>query len=129
MFIKMKPQFIMSQADIDALENLPPNFPETHLTQKQKDTVNSIYFRYVSAKSVNKFLLHELYETEQKTERWPGGEKVKRHEAQRLVLDWLVEFNKKTVLTTEEASKLFFFNLDTCQANRLLVSGIFDVQR
>lgn len=122
--LKMHSKFIMSQEDIDQLDTLPDNFPETHLTPKQKDLVDTIYYRYVSRGKVSNDLLKELYELVQK-ENWPGGERVKKHEAQRLVLQWLVEFNRHPEPSVGAALRLLYENIRTCEANRILITAVY----
>jgi|ERR1044072_923124 hypothetical protein len=122
--VKMHSKFIMSQEDINMLNALPPNFPETHLTPKQKDIVDIIYRRYLRRELVSNSLLKELYELEGK-EKWPGGERVKKHEAQRLVLQWLIEFNNQTEPSVEAAMRLFYQNIKTCEPNRILITSIY----
>jgi hypothetical protein len=124
--VKMQSKFIMSQEDINLLNTLPPNFPETHLTPKQKELVNSIYHKYLRREIVSNDLLKELYELEQK-EMWPGGERVKKHEAQRLVLEWLVDFNRTPEPSMERAVRLFYTNLKTCEPNRILITAIYQI--
>jgi len=128
--VKMHSKFIMSQEDIDqyqTLETLVPNFPENHLTPKQKELVNSIYHKYLRREIVSNDLLKELYELVQK-ENWPGGERVKKHEAQRLVLHWLVEFNRQPEPSVERAMRLFYENIKTCEPNRILITSIYYIQ-
>lgn len=122
--VKMHAKFIMSQEDIDTLKALPANFPETHLTKKQKDTVDTIYHRYLRREIVSVDLLKELYQLEQK-EMWPHGERVKKHEAQRLVLEWLVDFNRYPEPSVEQAMRMFYQNIKTCEPNRILITSIY----
>jgi hypothetical protein len=75
---------------------------------------------------VSNDLLKELYELEQK-EMWPGGERVKKHEAQRLVLEWLVDFNRTPEPSMERAVRLFYTNLKTCEPNRILITAIYQI--
>lgn len=124
--VKMHSKFIMAQEDINALKALPENFPETRLTPKQKDLVDTIYYRYVSRGKVSNDLVKELFEMEQK-DKWPHGERVKKHEAQRLVLQWLIDFNKHPKLDIESAAVFFYTNIRTCEANRILVTSVYYV--
>lgn len=124
--VKMYSRYIMAQEDINALNALPENLPETRLTQKQKELVDTIYHKYLCRELVSNDLLKELYEFEQK-EKWPHGERVKKHEAQRLVLQWLIEFNKYPKLDVDSAVVLFYTNIKTCEANRILVTSIYYV--
>lgn len=124
--VKMHSKFIMAQEDINTLKALPDNFPETHLTKKQKDLVETIYYRYLRREIVSNDLLKDLYVLEQK-EIWPHGERVKKHEAQRLVLQWLIDFNKHPELDIESAAVFFYTNIRTCEANRILVTSVYYV--
>ena len=122
--VHMHSKFIMSQEDINYLKTLPGNFPETHLTRKQKDTIDTIYRKYLRRELVSNNLLKELYELEGK-EKWPGGERVKKHEAQRLVLQWLIEFNNQPEPTVEQAMLLFYQNIKTCLPNQILITSAY----
>lgn len=125
--VKMHSKFIMSQEDIDLLKTLPANFPESHLTPKQKKLIDTIYHKYLRREIVSNDLLKELYELEQR-EMWPAGERVKKHEAQRLVLEWLVDFNRQPEPSIEAAMKLFYQNIKTCEPNRILITSIYYIQ-
>ena len=64
------------------------NLPGTHLTKKEKDRVSRVYHDYIARHIDNRDWSPALVETEQK-ENWPSGQRMKKHEAQRIVLGWL----------------------------------------
>lgn len=126
---QIKLSFLMTADEIAFLRDLPDNLPETKLTKKQIDKVAEIYYKYISNKVVRGWG-QDLAEFEQK-EKWPsGGKKVKRHEAQRFILGWLAyECESKSKMTSEDAAKHFFANLQTREANQILIRAIFEEVR
>lgn len=117
----------MNQEEITFLESLPDNLPESKLTQKQKDTVSAMYYKYLAGKVVKGWGT-ELCEIEQK-ENWPSGPRVKRHEAQRMILGNLLELNKyrKELTATEAASK--FFHCLTCRESyTILLNKVYNLK-
>lgn len=124
---RIKKEFLMTADEISFLRSLPDNLPETKLTAKQKDIIGSMYHRLIPANQVYRGWGQDLAEFEQK-EKWPSsGARVKRHEAQRFILGWLAYENEaKKELTADQAAKHFFANLQTREANQILISKIFE---
>lgn len=124
----IRPEFIMEQQHIDFLNQLPDNLPETKLTKKQIETVGEIYYKYISNK-VYRGWGQDLAEFEQKVEKWPSGPRVKRHEAQRMILGHLVFMNEhKRELNGEQAAKFFFSVIGCRESYQVLVSKIYEVK-
>jgi hypothetical protein len=125
--LQLLPQFIMSEEDINMLSNLPANMPDQPLTRKQKDQINSLYHKYISKNQVFKGWGTELYTIEQK-EKWPSGPRVKLHEAQRMILGWLLNYNTHySQLTWKELATHFHVSLTGREANQILISKIYDI--
>lgn len=88
--IQLSPSLVMTAQDIEALNSLPDNMPDIKLTAKQIAIVDTIYSRYIGRYIDNREYI-PIYEQDRKTERnWPSGPRMKRHEAKRIILGWLL---------------------------------------
>lgn len=126
-FATLKSEFILKTEEIKFLQELPDNLPGTHLTQKQRDNVSAIYYKYIANK-ITRGWGQDLAEFEQK-EKWPSGPKLKRHEAQRMILGNLVEFNiYRAQLTAEEAANKFYGCLTCRESYTILLSKVYNLK-
>lgn len=125
--IKLKPEFIMVQEDIYYLNSLPENKPETLLSSKDKTRINKLYFKCIY-KPFDGITGLNLCDLELKN-KWPGGEKTKQHEAQRLILEWLMFYNEpaRKEMSFHKATTMFHKCLTHREANRLLLFNIYDI--
>ena len=103
---KLKPEFTLTSEEVEQYNKLPDNLPDTKLKAKEKEFVNSLYYRYITRNIDNKDWSKEMYKVE-KEEKWPSGPRVKDHEAKRMILSNLVYLNTRPELTMEEAASLF----------------------
>jgi len=101
----LKKELRVSKAEREAFESLPENLPETKLTQKQKDLVRSMYYKYIGRTIDNIDWSTDLDDLEMQ-EKWPSGARMKRHEAQRIVLGFVLNLNQR--MTNKEAAKCFY---------------------
>lgn len=125
---QLKKEFTMNADEISFLAELPSNLPETKLTKKQIDRIAEIYYKYISNKVVRGWG-QDLAEFEQK-EKWPSGNRVKRHEAQRFILEWLSFENTSNLsMDSKKAAKHFFAHLQTREAYQILIRNIFEEVR
>lgn len=124
--VNLKSQFIILEEHKKILNSLPSNLPDEPLTKKQKDTVNSLYHEYISKNNVFKGWGIELYTIEQK-EKWPSGPRVKLHEAQRMVLGWLLHENARPSINWEYFAKKCYTALTGREAYQILLSKIYDI--
>ena len=126
--IVLKPEFILSPEDLQFLQELPDNMPDTKLKVSQIEQIKSIYYKYISKNQVFYGWGGELFELEQK-EKWTGGRKVKMHEAMRIVLSGLVLFNTyKQNLDTEQALDFVFHNLTCRESRQILLYKAFHIK-
>jgi hypothetical protein len=124
--IKLKSEFIMSQEDIDFLNSLPDNLPETKLKKADVNKVWELYHKYITVID-NKDWSPSLMSIEQ-GEKWPSGPRVKRHEAQRMVLGWLVTYNTYDIeMSLERANYVFYSGLTNRPAAVRLLANIYEV--
>lgn len=102
----LKPEFTLTSEEIDQYNSLPENMPDTKLKAKEKEFINSLYYRYISKTIDRQDWSKEMYKVEQE-EKWPSGGRVKEHEAKRMILSNLVYLNSRPVMTMEEAASMF----------------------
>lgn len=102
----LKPELTLTSEEIDQYNSLPANMPDTKLKAKEKEFIDSLYYRYISKTIDNKDWSKEMYKVEQ-AEKWPSGSRVKEHEAKRMILSNLVFLNTRPVMTMEEAASMF----------------------
>ena len=103
---KLKPEFTLTSEEVEQYNKLPDNLPDNKLKAKEKDFVNSLYYRYITRNIDNQSWSKDMYKVE-KEEKWPSGPRVKDHEAKRMILSNLVYLNTRPELTMEEAASLF----------------------
>ena len=103
---KLKPEFTLTSEEVEQYNKLPDNLPDNKLKAKEKDFVNSLYYRYITRNIDNQSWSKDMYKVE-KEEKWPSGPRVKDHEAKRIILSNLVYLNTRPELTMEEAASLF----------------------
>jgi len=122
-FATLKPEFILSDDDKNFLTSLESNLPETKLKQKQIERISDIYYKHVANKIVWGWG-GDMAELEQK-EKWPSGPRVKRHEAQRMILGHLLTAEKE--LTTEQAAKKFYYALTCRESYTIVLQKIYQI--
>lgn len=126
-FASLRAEFVMSEEHMTFLNSLPENLPDTKLTKKQIETVSEIYYTYISNK-IYRGWGQDLAEFEQKSEKWPSGPRVKRHEAQRMILGNLVFLNQyKKELTAPAAASFFFSCVSMRESYQILVSKVYTI--
>jgi len=118
----IKKDYRMSKKDVEFLNGLAPNLPETKLKKSEIDTVSSLYYKYIGRKLDNIDWSPALVDMEM-SEKWPSGHRMKRHEAQRIVLGFLV--NSPIKMTNSEAAHNFFYSLNNRESSRRLTSIIY----
>lgn len=125
--VTMKPGFVMNQEDINFLNSLPANMPETKLKKAEIEQIGAIYRRYISQVD-NYDWSPSLIAIEQR-EKWPSGPRIKTHEVQRMILGWLVTYNENDKeMTPARACYVFYSSLTNRPAARRLLSFVYDVQ-
>jgi hypothetical protein len=82
-FATLKQSLRMSEQEIKQYEELPKNLPNSNLTKKQIEFVESLYYKYLSGK-ITDGRGRDLYELEKK-ENWLSGPRVKSYEAMRMI--------------------------------------------
>lgn len=126
-FAELKQEFRMTQEEIKFLQSLPDNLPETKLKAKQIEEIGSIYYKYIANK-VYRGWGQDLAEYEQKSEKWASGERVKRHEAQRIILGNLMELNLyRDNMSAEVAARKFYSTINCRESYTILVSKVYNV--
>lgn len=120
--MRLKSQLIMSAEDIQTLSELPANMSDNKLTAKQIRQVEDIYHKYIGEHLDNIDLSGPLWEQDRKHEpNWPSGPRMKRHEAKRIVLNWLMSEQKHMTDSTEQLAKHF---LMVCRCRPVYVQFI-----
>ncbi len=114
----------MSAEDIAILKALPDNLPESVLTVKQKDEVRRIYREYIKTDN-DGYEGNTLWKLEKK-ESWAGGERIKDHEAKRMLLGHLVYRNELGDLSMVNAVSLFHSALTFRPAFARLTSLMYE---
>lgn len=126
--IKLKPEFTMSKEEIALYRELPDNMPGTHLTPKQKELVNSLYYKFITRNIDNQKWGQPMYKIEQ-GEKWPSGPRVKDHEAKRFILNNLVETNEgHKALSLKEAARKFHCCISLRPMYAKLVYEMYDTE-
>lgn len=119
----MKKEYRMSKEDRDFLGNLPNNLPETRLTKKERDKVGQLYRKYIS--SIDNWDWSPALVDVELSEKWPSGPRLKRHEAERIVLGFLESSPVK--MTNKDAAKYFYYSMTNREASIKLISKIYDL--
>ena len=118
----IKKQYRLIKTDLEFLNGLGSNLPDTKLTKKEIDGVSRIYHTYVGKTLDNIDWSPRLMDMELK-ERWPSGPRLKRHEAQRIVLGFLI--NAPLKMSNKEAAKVFFYSLTSRDAARKMYAHLY----
>ena len=118
----LKDEFRVTEEEANEYNSLPDNLPETKLTQKQKDLVSKLYYNYVGQTIDRMDWSTDLDDLELK-EKWPSGPKLKRHEAQRIVLNNIVGLRHK--LTNKEAASLFYSALHCRKSWQIVLRNVY----
>jgi hypothetical protein len=125
--ITLKKQFVMTAQEMADYNNLPDNLPENRLTEKQKNIVSGLYYKYIRNNIDNQDWSEAMFRSEQH-EKWPSGPRVKDHEAKRFILSWLVELNMSCKkMTMRQAAIKFYGSLSLRAAYGKLVSKVYEV--
>lgn len=122
----LRPEFVMTREEVKQYNELPDNLPDVKLTQKQKDFIHSLYYKYLSGKVVKGWGL-DLFQIE-KGEKWPSGPRMKTHEAMRIVLNQLVRSQDRKKMTGGKAIDFFFTALSCRESYQILVSKIYELK-
>jgi hypothetical protein len=122
----MKHEFIMTNEEIEIYNNLPDNLPETKLTQKQIEFINSLYYKYITKNIDNRDWSAPMFEIE-KREKWPSGPRVKSHEAKRFILGNLVFLNSQPKLTIHQAVIKFYSVIECRPMYSKLVKLVYNI--
>lgn len=126
-FATLKKEFIFNQSEIDFLQSLPDNMPDIKLKPKQIEGISELYYKYISNK-VYKGWGQDLAELEQR-EKWPSGPRLKRHEAQRIILGNLLELNiYRKNLNAMDAARKFFSSLNCRESYTILISKVYNIK-
>lgn len=123
--IRILPQFIIRERDIEYLESLPPNTPTTCYTKAQKKQIGAIYTRYITKNSVMKDHHFEIYLSEKKA-GWPNKVKMTTESAMLRVLDTLIDLLNRPEITLERLAQDYRQALLLPEAYRILISHIYD---
>ena len=124
--VVLKPEFIITPAEIEQYNNLPENLPGSKLTAKQIEFINGLYYKYITRNIDNQSWRREMYRTEQ-TEKWPSGPRVKAHEAKRFILGNLVYLNGTPKLTVKQACVKFYSVIECRQEYARLVKLVYNI--
>lgn len=119
-------KFEVSKQEIAAFEALPENLPDTKLTKKQIDFVDSLYYKYISPID-NARWGRSLVDIEA-SEKWPSGSRMKKHEAKRICLNALISVNDKKKMSNIEAASFFFGVLGCRESWQKIVKHVFEVK-
>lgn len=111
--VKFRPEFKMTAEEIAAYEQLPDNLPDINLTKKQIEFVSGLYYKYIGKIIDRRDWSIDMYREEMK-KKWPSGPRMREHQAKRIILNRLVELNKRGDLSLLEASREFHIAL-TCR--------------
>lgn len=111
--VKFRPEFKMTAEEIAVYEQLPDNLPDINLSKKQIDLVHSLYYKYIGRQIDGQSWSKDLYRVEM-GEKWPSGPRMREHQAKRIIIDNLVELNKRGDLSLLEAARKFHSAL-TCR--------------
>jgi len=121
---KLKDQVRLGQENIAFLEGLPDNFPETKISAHHRMEIDTVYANRIGR--IERKKLFTCFELEMKN-KWPSGERMKKHEAQRILLGWLSESERhRPVMTDKEAAKHFYGSLDNRASWIQLLSLIYE---
>jgi len=125
--VKFRPEFKMTAEEIAAYEQLPDNLPDINLTQKQIQLVKELYYKYISIQIDRRDWSEDMYKVEMK-EKWPSGPRMREHQAKRIILNNLVELNKRGDLTLLEAARKFHSALTCRPMYSKLVACVYEIQ-
>lgn len=121
---KLKDQVRLGHENIAFLEGLPDNFPETKINSRLRMEIDTVYMNRIGR--VERKKKYTCFELEQMN-KWPSGERIKKHEAQRILLGWLSESERhRPVMTDKEAAKHFYGSLDNRASWIQLLSLIYE---
>tara|TARA_R110002126_G_scaffold206691_1_gene353819 strand:+ start:4968 stop:5357 length:390 start_codon:yes stop_codon:yes gene_type:complete len=106
---KLNKELKMTELELKAFKSLDkekPNSPDTKLTKSEIEFVNGLYHKYVGRTIDNMDWNMDLDDLE-KSEKWPSGQRLKMHEARRIVIGHIETVNGWGNLTDKKASGLF----------------------
>jgi len=126
MKILLKPKFRMTPEEIEGFRALPNNLPNIPLTKKQKDFVSGLYYKYIERHIDNARWGTPLYMVE-KSEKWPSGDRMKEHEAKRISLNPLVEYQDKIEVPVTYAVNLFRMALACRTVYQNVIYNIYEI--
>ena len=61
---KLKPEFTLTSEEVEQYNKLPDNLPDNTLKAKEKDFVNSLYYRYITRNIDNQSWGKDMYKVE-----------------------------------------------------------------
>ena len=123
--ISVNSALVMSEDEINAYNALPDNMPDTKLSVKQKELVSNLYRKYIT-KIDNQDWSIEMYKAEQK-ENWPSGPRIKEHEAKRIILNNLIDLQRRKNDDINELAGLFHSALTCRPMYAKLVNKFFTI--
>lgn len=122
---KLLPSYRMTAAEITEYNALPDNLPETKLSVKQKEFVSDLYSKYIGRPIDVQSYYKPMYEREQSDGPWPSGPRLKKHEAQRIILNNLVFCQSRKTLTHSAAASWFHSALTCRRGYAELIAKIY----
>jgi len=114
---------LMTKGEIEELNSLPDNMPETKLTAKQTQLINELYYKYVTPLDDQNWG-KALYEIEM-SEKWPSGSRMKQIQAKRIVLNALAVVNENSKLKGLELTAFLHAALDCRESWQRIVKAAF----
>lgn len=119
MKIILKETFKMSDEEKVYLNSLPSNLPTVKIKEQDRDHIRKIYNKYIKQIDNVDWSL-SLMELEKK-QKWPSGNRMKDHEAQRMILNWLVDFRDEIEL------QMVFDSLTCRESYRKLLKNAYQL--
>ena len=121
MKIVLKEAFKMSVDEKDYLNSLPDNLPDVKIKEQDKDVISKLYRKYITQIIDNYDYSYALFELEKK-ENWPSGNRMKAHEAQRIILGFLSGFRDEIEL------QMVFESLTNRESYRKLLKNAYELK-
>lgn len=115
----------MKPKEMEFLDALPSNLPETVLTSKQKDEIDRLYYFYIGHTIDSREMRRPLYKDEMKEKWWGSNSRVTQHQAKRMILSNLMEANKRGDLTDKQAADRFYDLLNYRETYLRLLSHLY----
>lgn len=107
---KLNKNFRLSKSDAETIcfirDETGNNGPSWEPSVAQRKMIDSIYHKYIELNIDNRDWSIDLYKLERK-DPWPSGKRVSEMQAKRMIIERLLEINRRGDMTNKKAADYF----------------------